>query len=89
MSGEVKLEIKQSQHLINKLFLVLGHMRNVTTRHLYFLSRILQDSLLTQRWNQGIAAVIGLSGRCDKVIELFCLVWYSRLRIRLGGKIIR
>jgi hypothetical protein len=56
------------------IFLLSELMRNVTTRHLYFLSRILQDSLLTRRLSQGISAMIGLSGRCDIVIELFCLV---------------
>ena len=55
-------------------------MRNLTTRHLYFLSKILQDSLLTRRLNQGIAALIGLSGRCDKVIELFSLAGLEILK---------
>ena len=55
-------------------------MQNVTTCHLYFLSKILQDSLLTRRLNQSIAALIGLSGRCDKVIELFSLAGLEVLK---------
>lgn len=51
-------------------------MQNMTTRHVYFLTKILQDSLLTQRLDQGIAAMMGLSGRCEKIIELFCLVCF-------------
>ena len=53
---------------------ILEPMQNITTRHVYFLTKILQDSLLTQRLNQSIMAMMGLSGRCEKIIELFCLV---------------
>lgn len=59
---------------LTKYFSSLEKMRNITTCHLYFLSKILQDSLLTGRLNQAVAAMIGLSGKCEKVVELFCLV---------------
>ncbi|XP_028405068.1 TATA box-binding protein-associated factor RNA polymerase I subunit A-like [Dendronephthya gigantea] len=55
-------------------------MRNIQTRHLYFLSKILQDSLLTHRFTQAIATMIGLSGKCEKVIELFCLAGLEILK---------
>lgn len=48
----------------------------MNSHNLYLLSHILRDGLLTRKFNQAIAAMFGMSGCCEKVIELFALVCF-------------
>ncbi|XP_046864954.1 TATA box-binding protein-associated factor RNA polymerase I subunit A-like isoform X4 [Xenia sp. Carnegie-2017] len=47
--------------------------KRMNSHNLYLLSHILRDGLLTRKFNQAIAAMVGMSGCCEKVIELFAL----------------
>ncbi|XP_046864952.1 TATA box-binding protein-associated factor RNA polymerase I subunit A-like isoform X2 [Xenia sp. Carnegie-2017] len=54
--------------------------KRMNSHNLYLLSHILRDGLLTRKFNQAIAAMVGMSGCCEKVIELFALAGLEILK---------